>query len=65
MSVARRREMIDPQHPGLPIGRQCALVGISGSASYAPTKGETALVILPRNSGQGQAEMRSMSVGER
>lgn len=35
--------MIDPQHPGLPVSRQCALVGISRSAFYAPAKGETPL----------------------
>ena len=33
--------MIDPQHPGLPIARQCTLIGISRSAFYAPTKGES------------------------
>ena len=35
--------MIDPQHPGLPIARQCTLIGISRSAFYAPTKGESPL----------------------
>lgn len=43
MSVARRREMIDPQHPGLPMGRQCALVGISRSVLYVPAKSESPL----------------------
>jgi putative transposase len=43
MSIARRREMIDPQHRGLPIARQCALIGISRSAFYAPAKGESPL----------------------
>ena len=28
MSVARRREMIEPQHPSPPVTRQCALIGI-------------------------------------
>jgi putative transposase len=32
MSVERRREMIEPNHPTLPVTRQCALVGISRSA---------------------------------
>jgi putative transposase len=43
MSVARRREMIEPQHPSLPVSRQCALVGISRSAWYGPGKGESVL----------------------
>jgi putative transposase len=43
MSVARRREMIEPQHPSLPVIRQCALVGISRSAWYGPRKGENPL----------------------
>jgi putative transposase len=43
MSVARRREMIEPRHPLLPVSRQCALVGISRSAFYWPSKGESPL----------------------
>ena len=43
MSVARRREMIEPRHPALPVSRQCALVGISRSAFYGPAKGESPL----------------------
>ena len=43
MSIARRRELIEPQHPTLPVSRQCALVGISRSAFYAPAKGENLL----------------------
>jgi putative transposase len=43
MSVARRREMIEPQHPSLPVIRQCALVGISRSTWYGPRKGENPL----------------------
>ena len=43
MSVARRREMIEPRHPVLPVSRQCALVGISRSAFYGPGKGESPL----------------------
>jgi putative transposase len=35
--------MIDPQHHGLPLSRQCALVGLSRSAFCAPAKGETPL----------------------
>ncbi len=35
--------MIDPQHPGLPIARQCTLIGISRSSYYAPAKGESPL----------------------
>ena len=33
--------MIEPRHPRLSVGRQCALVGISRSAFYGPTKGES------------------------
>lgn len=32
--------MIEPQHPSLPVSRQCRLVGISRSAWYGPRKGE-------------------------
>ena len=35
--------MIEPQHPALPVGRQCSLVGISRSAWYGPRKGENPL----------------------
>ena len=35
--------MIEPQHPALPVSRQCALVGISRSAWYGPRKGENPL----------------------
>jgi putative transposase len=34
MSVARRRELIAPEHPRLPVVRQCELVSISRSAFY-------------------------------
>ncbi len=32
--------MIEPDHPGRPITRQCALVSISRSSDYGPAKGE-------------------------
>ena len=35
--------MIDPRHPGLPIARQCARIGISRSAFYASARGESPL----------------------
>mgnify|MGYP000332375783 CR=1 FL=1 len=35
--------MIEPEHPKLSLSRQCALVGISRSAFYAPSKGESPL----------------------
>jgi putative transposase len=35
--------MIEPQHPALPVSRQCILVGISRSAWYGPRKGENPL----------------------
>ena len=34
MSVERRRQMIDPEHPQLSIARQCELVSISRSGLY-------------------------------
>lgn len=40
MSVARRRQMIEPEHPRLSIVRQCELVSISRSAYYGPVRGE-------------------------
>ena len=34
MSPARRREMMDRQHPSLSLVRQCALLGLSRSSLY-------------------------------
>lgn len=34
MSAARRRQMVDREHPNLPIVRQCALLGVSRSSIY-------------------------------
>src|ERR1700742_139183 len=34
MSVERRRQMIEPDHPGLSVVRQCELVSISRSGFY-------------------------------
>ena len=34
MSPARRRQMVDREHPNLPIVRQCALLGVSRSSIY-------------------------------
>ncbi|CAO3430064.1 Mobile element protein [Azospirillum endophyticum] len=42
MSVGRRRELIEPEHPQLSITRQCDLVSISRSSYYGPGKGEPA-----------------------
>ena len=42
MSVGRRRELIEPEHPQLSITRQCELVSISRSSYYGPAKGEPA-----------------------
>jgi len=36
-----KREWIDPQHPQIPIIRQCELVGMSRSSWYAPPLGES------------------------
>jgi putative transposase len=35
--------MVEPEHPALPIVRQCALLSISRSAYYGPVKGESPL----------------------
>jgi putative transposase len=43
MSVERRRQMIEPEHPRLSVVRQCALVSISRSGFYYQPAGETAL----------------------
>ena len=41
MSLERRRQMIEPDHPQLPVVRQCALVSISRSGFYYRPQGET------------------------
>jgi putative transposase len=43
MSVDRRRQLIDPDHPGLSIVRQCELVSVSRSTFYREPVPETAL----------------------
>jgi putative transposase len=43
MSVARRRDLIAPEHPHLPVVRQCELVSISRSAFYYAPVGESLL----------------------
>ncbi|MBK1660592.1 IS3 family transposase [Paracraurococcus ruber] len=43
MSLERRRQMIEPDHPQLSVVRQCELVSISRSGFYRRPAGETAL----------------------
>jgi putative transposase len=43
MSLDRRRQMIEPEHPQLSIVRQCALVSISRSGFYRRPVGESLL----------------------
>jgi len=43
MSIERRRQLIDPDHPELSIVRQCELVSISRSGFYYQPAGETPL----------------------
>jgi putative transposase len=43
MSIERRRQMIDPEHPQLSIMRQCELASISRSGFYYQPTGETPL----------------------
>ena len=42
MSPARRRQLVDREHPKLPIVRQCALLGVSRSSVYHHPKGASA-----------------------
>lgn len=42
MSIGRRRELVEADHPRLSITRQCELVSISRSSYYGPAKGEPA-----------------------
>ncbi|XKH33925.1 IS3 family transposase [Azospirillum doebereinerae] len=42
MSVGRRRELIEPDHPRLTIRRQCELISISRSSYHEVAKGEPA-----------------------
>jgi putative transposase len=46
MSVERRRQMIEPQHPALSIARQCHLVSISRSSFYYSPTGESPLNLV-------------------
>ena len=39
MSLGKRREMVDREHPTLPILRQCALLGVSRSSIHYRPKG--------------------------
>ena len=39
MSLARRRQLVDREHPSLSIARQCALLGVSRSGLYYRPKG--------------------------
>jgi putative transposase len=43
MSIERRRQMIDPEHPELSVVRQCELLSISRSGFYYQPVGETPL----------------------
>jgi putative transposase len=43
MSLDRRRQMIEPEHPQLSVMRQCELVSISRSGFYHRSAGETPL----------------------
>jgi putative transposase len=45
MSLERRRQTIEPEHPQLSVVRQCELVSISRSGFYRRPAGETALNI--------------------
>ena len=46
MSVERRRQMIEPEHPALPITRQCRLISISRSSFYYSPTGECPLNLM-------------------
>ena len=42
MSVERRRQTIEPEHPSLSVARRCELVSISRSSFHCQPMGETA-----------------------
>ena len=42
MSPARRRQMVDREHPSLSLVRQCALLGVSRSSLYQRTRAASA-----------------------
>ena len=42
MSPARRRQMVDREHPSLSLVRQCALLGVSRSSLYYRSKNASA-----------------------
>ena len=42
MSLERKRELIEPGHPGLSVVRQCELLSVSRSGFYYQPAGETA-----------------------
>jgi len=46
MSVERRRQMIEPDHPTLSVVQQCTLVSISRSAFYYQPSGESPLNLV-------------------
>ena len=39
MSLARRRQLADREHPSFPVARQCVLLGVSRSGLYHRPKG--------------------------
>jgi putative transposase len=43
MSRERRKELVEPEHPGLSITKQCDLLGISRSSWYYEAIGESEL----------------------
>ena len=47
MNPARRREMVDREHPSLPIAGQCALLGVSRSSLYYRPKGASEEELSP------------------
>ena len=47
MSVDRRREAIEPEHPDLPVVWQCERVSIARSTFYRHPAPETPLTLTP------------------
>jgi putative transposase len=41
LSVAERKELVEPAHPSIPISRQCKLLGLARSSFYYELKPET------------------------
>ena len=56
MSPARRRQMVDREHPSLSLVRQCALLGVNRSSIYYRSKAASAEDLSPLGRDLGSVE---------